>query len=131
MIRLGKPPSSTGRPKIKLALGQLWALLTSRSTWGVPIGSRLIVCIQWWPSKGLEGLRPNLSLLSYKIHIMKTWIAILRYFILGNPVSNLHWLTAKIKTEVGTFRTTPYIILIIHKISFLKTRLEFQLPFFL
>ena len=49
-----------------------------------------MVCIQGWPSKGLEGLGPHLSLLIYKIHIMTTWITIWRCFpkadyILGHP----------------------------------------------
>ena len=47
--------------------------------------------IQGWPSKGTEGLGPNLSLFTFKIHILKPWVAITRRFpkanfILGHPV---------------------------------------------
>ena len=40
--------------------------------------------LQGWPSKGLEGLGPNLSLLTYKIHILQTWVDISRYFPKAN-----------------------------------------------
>ena len=69
----------------------MWVLLISRSNWGIQVGSKLMICIQGWPSKGLEGLGPNLSLLTYKIHILKPWVEISRCFpkanfILGHPV---------------------------------------------
>ena len=49
--------------------------------------------LQGWPSKGLEGLGPNLSLFTYKIHILKPWVVISRCFpkanfFLEHPV---HW----------------------------------------
>ena len=61
------------------------------STWGVQIGSKLMACIQGWPSEGLEGLEPHLYPLTCKIHILKPWIAISKCFpkanfILGHPV---------------------------------------------
>ena len=50
-----------------------------------------MVCLQGWPFKGLEGLGPNLSLLTYKINILKPWEAISRCFpkadfYLGHPL---------------------------------------------
>ena len=50
-----------------------------------------MVCLQGWPFKGLQGWGPNLSFLKYKIHILKPWVAILRFFpkadfFLGHPV---------------------------------------------
>ena len=65
--------------------------MTPGSTWGVLIGLILKACLQGGPRKGLEGLEPNFSLLPYKIHNLKQWIATSRCFpkadfILGHPV---------------------------------------------
>ena len=59
---------------------QLWSLLTCGNTWGVLIGSKLMVCIQEWPSKGFEGLGPNLFLSTCKIHFLMPWITISQSF---------------------------------------------------
>ena len=51
-----------------------------------------MVCIQGLLSKGLKGLAPNLSLLTYQIHSLKPGVAISRCFpkanfMLAHPVS--------------------------------------------